>query len=92
MAENKFVPGVFAKTGKNPAFINIGIKLDDFKKYINKLKPDDRGFVNFSMGKQKSDPSKYSMWLDTWKPDATKGKGSNGAKPADDDDDQGLPF
>jgi len=30
MAENKFIPGVFAKIGKNPAFINIGIKLEDF--------------------------------------------------------------
>ena len=91
MAENKFIPGVFAKAGKNPAYINIGIRLEEFKKYINELTPDAKGFVNFSMGKQKVDPSKYSMWLDTWKPDANR-NGSNGTKPADADDDSGLPF
>lgn len=85
--ENKYVPGVFAKEGKNPAFINIGIKLADLREYLDTLKPDEKGFVNFSMGKQKKDPSKYSMWLDTWKPDKSKSSSSSSYDPSSD-----LPF
>jgi len=89
--ETKFIPGVFAKESKNPAFINIGIKLEDFKNYINNLKPDSRGFVNFSMGKQKNDPTKYSMWLDTWKPNSSKSKNPSPPQQGDMSSDA-LPF
>ena len=85
--ENKFVPGVFAKQSKNPKFISVGVKLEVFKEYLDNLTPDDRGFVNFSMAKQLKDESKYSMWLDTWKPSKGKSQENNS-----DDDGTGLPF
>lgn len=87
MENNKFAQGVFIKKGKNPKFTDVGIKIEDFIKYLKTLKPDARGFVNFSVGTQKADPSKFSMWVNTWTPDKSK------SKPAPDNDDSNqLPF
>lgn len=83
--ENKFAQGVFIKKAKNPKFTDVGIKIEDFIKYLKTLTPDSRGFVNFSVGTQKSDTSKFSMWVNTWTPD--KGK----SKPAPNTDSE-LPF
>ena len=102
MAEKNYANGVFAKhfEGKYGVTINIGIDVDKFVDWLTSL-DRTKGFVNVKMTRQK-DPSKWTMFEDTWKPGQLSGSSApkknvdsyktapKKAVPVDDTDD--LPF
>lgn len=65
--KREFIKGLFAKKGAEP-FTNLSIKKADFLSQIESLKEDEKGFINLTMAPQKNDPSKYSVWVNDWKP------------------------
>lgn len=85
--KKEFVNGLFVKRGTDP-FIKIGVLKKEFIKQIEAIEPDEKGFFNLTMAPQKNDPSKFSVWVDTWKP--TKGAGKSNATVSSDDNE--LPF
>ncbi len=67
--DRKWVNGMFVKKvwqsdDKETALFGIGIKKQEFLAEITALQADDRGFINLTMGAQKDDIKKYSVWLD----------------------------
>lgn len=67
MAERKFINGAYLKKvyDKNDSLlIGFGFIKDKFIAELQALQPDERGFVNLTIGTQKNDKSKYSIWLD----------------------------
>lgn len=66
--DRQFVNGAFIKrvwVDKNDSsneLFNVGLKKKDFIAEIEKLEEDERGFVNLSMGSQKADRDKFSLW------------------------------
>jgi len=67
MTQKEFIKGLFVKKS-NDTFINIGVKKQEFLNHIETLKTDEKGFINLTMATQKNDPSKYSVWVNDWKP------------------------
>lgn len=65
--KREFIKGLFAKKVAGP-FTNLSIKKADFLSQIESLKEDEKGFINLTMAPQKNDPSKYSVWVNDWKP------------------------
>lgn len=65
--KREFIKGLFAKKGAEP-FTNLSIKKSEFLAQIESLKEDEKGFINLTMAPQKNDPSKYSVWVNDWKP------------------------
>jgi hypothetical protein len=48
-----------------PAFmLGVGAVKEDLLAQIEAIPADDRGFINFTIGTQKKDPTKYSIWQD----------------------------
>lgn len=86
MEQRQFIKGLFAKKSKNEKFIDIGLKKKEFLQYIESLKEDEKGFIQLSMAEQKADASKYSVWVNDWKPSKTT------KKTIEDGDDGDLPF
>ena len=68
MNQREFIKGLFVKKSNNDTFINIGVKKQEFLDHIETLKTDEKGFINLTMASQKNDPSKYSVWVNDWKP------------------------
>ncbi len=68
----KYVNAIFLKKNwEDPAdpgniLIRVGIKKAEFLKEIQAIQEDPRGFINLTIGRQKQDPSKFSMWQDEW--------------------------
>lgn len=64
--DRKFVNGLFARRvwadGKNELF-GIGIKKDEFIRNIQAIPADSTGFINLTLGSQKTDYDKFSLWL-----------------------------
>ena len=85
MTQREFIKGLFAKKS-NDTFINIGVKKQEFLDHIETLKTDEKGFINLTMAAQKNDPSKYSVWVNDWKP----GKKATPKQEVDNEND--LPF
>lgn len=88
MKQKEFINGLFVKKGKTEPFIEIGVKKQEFLKHIESLEADEKGFFNLTMAPQKNDPSKFSVWLNDWKPNPK----SAGAKKSAQEDDVDLPF
>ena len=66
----KYINSAFLKKvyDKNDSLlIGMGIKKEEFLKDIAALEADDRGWVNLTIGTQKNDKSKYSLWEDDYK-------------------------
>lgn len=87
--KKEFINGLFVKKATDP-FIKIGVRKDEFIKQIQALETDEKGFFNLTMAPQKNDPSKFSVWVDNWKP--TKGAGASTSKSTSNVDDNDLPF
>lgn len=72
--------------------LGAGIKVDEFIKELQKIPQKANGFINLSIGRQKNDPSKYSVWVDTWVPNSVGASTrSNGPVNKSNQEDQ-LPF
>ncbi len=67
----QYMNGVFVTKveGSYGPFFRMGIKKEEFIKNLNALEADAKGFVNFTMSEQRADASKYSVAVDTWKPE-----------------------
>ena len=72
MADKEYADGLYGneKEGQ-PDFVvgNIGIIKDKFIAWLQAQEADEKGWVNLNVVRQKGDPSKWSMSLDTWKPE-----------------------
>lgn len=92
MKQREFVKGIFvSKNPKIESFIDISVKKDEFIAFLDGLEVSEKGYVKFNMAEQKNDTSKYSVWVNDWKPDATKSKPK--AQPATSEAyDNDLPF
>lgn len=102
--DRKFVNGLFARRvwadGKNELF-GIGIKKDEFIRNIQAIPADSKGFINLTLGSQKTDYDKFSLWLKDEQQNNNSSSYSNNRStppppstssnlpPSDDDD---LPF
>lgn len=89
--QKEFAKGLFVnKNPKIEGFIDISIKKDDFVNFISNLEANEKGYVKFNMATQKNDPSKYSVWVNNWKPE---GQAKPKAQPATSEAyDNDLPF
>lgn len=97
--DRKFVNGFYGKRvwadGDNELF-GIGLKKKDFIKNIEAIPEDANGFINLTMGSQKADHDKFSLWPREEKKQSSSSSTSSQAPsssslpPADDTDD--LPF
>lgn len=79
----RFVNGAFIKRvwvddddSSNELF-NVGLKKDDFIAEIEKLEADERGFINLSMGSQKENRDKFSLWEKEDKPAQSRSRTSS---------------
>lgn len=70
MADNtrKYLNGAFLKQSYNrndSLLINMWVpNLAEFVKEIQALTPDEKGGINLTIGTQKADKTKYSLWVD----------------------------
>jgi hypothetical protein len=92
MKKTNYIQGAFIKQSKNESFIDFGIKKKEFLESIEGLVADEKGFINLTIGKQKADPSKYSLWLNEWKPDSSKKSSKPTYKNDSAGEDNDLPF
>lgn len=100
--DRKFVNGVFvkrvwvdSKDSRNELF-GFGIKKRDFIQNIERIQEDEKGFINLTLGSQKEDHDKLSLWekdeqANTSRTTSTSQTttSASATPPADDDD---LPF
>lgn len=91
MKKTQYIQGAFIKQAKNESFIDFGIKKKEFLESIEGLVADEKGFINLTIGKQKADPNKYSLWLNDWKPNTSK-KSSKQVESDDSGNENDLPF
>lgn len=91
MKNKQYIQGAFIKQSKNESFIDVGIKKKEFLEAIESLQADEKGFINLTMAKQRTDPNKYSIWLNEWKPTGGNKKTTK-ASVSDDGSDNDLPF
>lgn len=83
--EKKFVDGVFGKvfTFQNGGEVyQLSAKAEEFIKFI-KENTNSKGYINLDINKQKNDPSKLSVSLNTFEPKASVGS---------QDEEDSLPF
>ena len=106
MAQEKphYINGVFTtkyegvgSNGEPYEFFKQRVKLDEHIKELQALKnhKDENGFITLRMNAHKSNPSKYSTMLDTWKPTNAENKNGITAQPAvvgSSDPSDDLPF
>jgi hypothetical protein len=106
--ENKnYINGVFlkdrwVKEDGSSRIIGMGINKEEFIKQLSNLKADGRGMINLTISTQKSDPEKYSLFVDDFKPknSAPATKNTYPSKPSAtkkkevpvEDDSDDLPF
>jgi single-stranded DNA-binding protein len=103
--DRKFINGFFAKRfwqRDDAEMISIGLKKDEFIRDIEAMSADDRGFINLTMGSQKADPAKFSLFpqedrrdksssaYSSAKSNTQPSRPSSSTPPPDDTDD--LPF
>lgn len=99
MSENKtkpkYINAIFLKKiwekPEDPSnlLLSVGIKKEQFIKEIQALVADPRGFINLTIGRQKVDTAKYSLWLDEF---VRTGVTSSAATSAQIEPDDSLPF
>jgi hypothetical protein len=79
LPKKNYLNGIFVKkkSGQFGEFFSVGIKKADLISQLNSMKEDERGFVNLVMTSQQADPSKYSVYEDTWKPTNTAQPAAN---------------
>lgn len=85
--EKKFVDGIFGKvfTFQNGGeSYQLSAKAEEFIKFI-KENTNSKGYINFDVNKQKNDPTKLSVSLNTFEPKAQNNSSNS-------NDDSGLPF
>lgn len=92
MKKMQYIQGAFIKQSKNESFIDFGIKKKEFLESIEGLVADERGFINLTIAKQKADPTKYSIWLNDWKPTGKKQSSKTADVSNDGDYSNDLPF
>lgn len=75
MSEKIYVPGVWAKQRTNSPFfqLTLNCKAADLVKFIHEH-TDERGWIKFGISemKQPKEKQSHSVWLDTWRPDASR--------------------
>lgn len=72
--------------------LSVGIRVEDFITELKKYPRTEKGYVNFTISRQKNDTAKYSMYVDDWKKDgATYNKQTNNDKIGSNNDSE-LPF
>ena len=88
----EYINGIFVtkREGQYGEFFSLGIKKDELIKTLQGMEADDKGFVNLTMTPQKSNASKYSVYVNNWKPEG--GSTGEGGKKVIEDDDNSLPF
>jgi hypothetical protein len=61
--EKQWVDGLFItkRDGKYGEFLSIGIRKNEFIKYLSNLKEGSDGFINFVGNPRKNDENKYSI-------------------------------
>ena len=66
----QYVNGLFPvrKNGPYGEFFNIGVKKEVILKEIEAMDADPRGFINLTMSPQKTNPDKYSVYVDNFVP------------------------
>ena len=65
----KYINGVFLRKvwediPRGGILIGQGINKEEYLKEIQAIPADDRGFINLTIGTQRNDTSKLSLWLD----------------------------
>lgn len=66
--DRKFVNGLFVKrvwvdpNDSSNELFGLGVKKKDFLQNIQSIQEDENGFINLSMGSQKEDRDKFSVW------------------------------
>lgn len=101
--DRKFVNGFFAKqvwADGDRQLLGVGIKKDEFIKNLQAIRADENGFINLTMGSQKADPLKFSLFESDYKKGNSSSSSSSSSNnkpssspstpPPDDTDD--LPF
>ncbi len=85
--DRNWADGMFiqSKQTQHGEIFSIGIKREEFIKWLNKLPANQKGMVNLSAAYRKEDASKLSIWENDWKPDGKK-------KASSEDDSNDLPF
>lgn len=86
--DRQFVNGAFIKrvwVDKNDSsneLFSMGLKKKDFIAEIEKLEEDERGFVNLSMGSQKANRDKFSLWEKEPMTQSSNGSSKSSSTPA----------
>jgi hypothetical protein len=104
-SNREFVNGIFVTKREGPygEFFSLGLKKEEIIEQIQNLEEDDKGFVNLTMTPQKSNPNKYSVYVNAWKPGSNENsyqapaktqttQPSSPKKSAPKDEDDTLPF
>jgi hypothetical protein len=71
MADKKnYAPSTFVKARESQygTILSIGIKRPEFIAWLKTLPENKNGFVNLQASSQKTDPTKWSVWEDTYVP------------------------
>lgn len=94
MSDNQFVDGLYPKpkSDRAPDYVigKLSINLEQFMPWIRQWCKDNPGeqWINIDMTTRKSDPSKGTAKLDTWKPE--RGNQSSSSYP--EAGDSSIPF
>jgi hypothetical protein len=89
----QYLNGIYAskRNGQYGEFFNLSFRKQQVIEELQKLKEDDKGFVNFKMTSQKVDPNKYSVYVDDFVPSTKKNPVTDEPVYAEDSSDS-LPF
>lgn len=81
--DKEYVNSIFIKkvyeNGDNRLY-GVGVKKKDFLKQIEALEENEKGFINLTMGTQKNDTDKMSLWVDNREPQASSSSKSDSGK------------
>lgn len=67
--KKNYVNGIFAKrvwTDGDRQLFSLGVKKAALIKELQSLKENENGFVNLTMGTQKDNTEKFSVWVDDY--------------------------
>lgn len=83
----KYINSFFGKKSYQDGdsmLFSVGLKKKDFLKEINALPENENGFINLTIGTQKADQNKISLFIDEFDPDKRHQEAvkSSGKKPA----------